>query len=114
LSAGIHGPVAGGVRCALAIRGGLDVQPYLGSAATFDLGGFGGAAGRPLAAGDRLHPVRAVPASELAACPPPLPAALRPVHARTWEIGVLEGPQDRKSTRLNSSHRLTSRMPSSA
>ena len=30
------------------------------------------------------------------------------------EAGVLAGIEDRKSTRLNSSHRLESRMPSSA
>ena len=28
--------------------------------------------------------------------------------------GIMRGEEDRKSTRLNSSHRLTSRMPSSA
>jgi urea carboxylase len=88
----IAGPTALGVRCALAVRGGLDATPYLGSTATFDLGGFGGGTGRPLAAGDWLPLVRAVPAGELASCPRPLPPAARPQHTRTWEIGVLEGP----------------------
>jgi putative transport protein len=40
---------------------------------------------------------------------------LRVPHATTWvEVGDVLHLVDRKSTRLNSSHRLTSRMPSSA
>ena len=31
-----------------------------------------------------------------------------------WVRGLIKGKQDRKSTRLNSSHRSLSRMPSSA
>lgn len=88
----IIGPTTTGLRCALAVRGGLDAPAYLGSAATFDLGGFGGCSGRPLAAGAWLPLARAVPASELPACPPPLPPAARPQHGRNWELGVLEGP----------------------
>ena len=45
-----------------------------------------------------------------------------PVSSDTWNVNaddiesvnVLKGPKDRKSTRLNSSHCVTSRMPSSA
>ncbi|HEX4650198.1 MAG TPA: biotin carboxylase N-terminal domain-containing protein, partial [Granulicella sp.] len=44
-----------GIRAYLALRGGIDTQPYLGSRSTFMLGGFGGAAGRALRAGDVLH-----------------------------------------------------------
>ena len=40
------------------------------------------------------------------------------MHTRKWDPGILfpngMGWRDRKSTRLNSSHSLTSRMPSSA
>ena len=35
-------------------------------------------------------------------------------HAEDMDIRYLLGIEDRKSTRLNSSHRCTSRMPSSA
>jgi urea carboxylase len=88
----IAGPGGTGVRCSLAVRGGLVADACLGSAATFDLGRMGGLAGRPLAAGDWLPLARAVPAAELAACPPPLPPAARPAYGRRWTLGVLEGP----------------------
>jgi urea carboxylase len=43
------GPVGGpGLRTYVALRGGLDVPTYLGSASTFTLGGFGGHGGRAL------------------------------------------------------------------
>ena len=40
----------------------------------------------------------------------------RPAGEAAWEsaLSVIEANKDRKSTRLNSSHRNTSRMPSSA
>ena len=85
-------PEATGCRGYLAIRHGLDVPTYLGSRATFDLGGFGGHAGRGLAAGDLVPLAREADPVELGACPPPLPAAARPVYTRTWTVGVLEGP----------------------
>ena len=43
-----------------------------------------------------------------------LSAALSQHHLSGFEIAPLEFHQDRKSTRLNSSHTLASRMPSSA
>ena len=43
-----------GLRSYVAIRGGVRVPEYLGSASTFALGGFGGHAGRSLVAGDLL------------------------------------------------------------
>jgi urea carboxylase len=45
----------GGQRAYLAIRGGIDVPPYMNSRATFTLGQFGGHAGRALRAGDTLR-----------------------------------------------------------
>ena len=78
-----------GIRAYLAIRGGIDCQPYLGSRATFMLGGFGGTNGRALRGGDVLH--LGQPDLTLIA-----PAALAPEHiptlTREWEIGVLFGP----------------------
>ena len=50
------GPSTGpGLRAYIAVRGGIDVPSYLGSASTFTLGGFGGHAGRALLAGDVLR-----------------------------------------------------------
>ncbi len=81
---------AGGSRAYLAVQGGLDVPDYLGSASTFTLGQFGGHGGRVLRGGDVLHisPVSArVAPLDVAAA-----AALTPVYATHWDIGVLIGP----------------------
>jgi urea carboxylase len=80
----VEGP---GMRAALAVRGGFAVEPYLGSAATFTLGGFGGHEGRALRAGDVLA-VGSEPATPVAALPP----GLAPVLRHDWELGVLVGP----------------------
>jgi urea carboxylase len=58
--------------------------PYLGSAATFTLGGFGGVAARALVAGDVLHLGHGpVGAGEALALPP---------LTREWRLRVLYGP----------------------
>jgi len=83
------GALAGpGFRSYLAVRGGIDVPDYLGSAATFTLGGFGGHGGRTLRPGDML---RLLPAGDgpLPECRGP---ALLPAMSSAWEIGVLYGP----------------------
>ena len=81
----VQGP---GARTYLAVQGGLDVPDYLGSRATFVLGGFGGHAGRTLRAGDWL-PVAGLPdAGRLAA----LPESARPAYVNAWVIGALYGP----------------------
>jgi urea carboxylase len=78
-----------GQRAYLALRGGIDTQPYLGSRSTFMLGQFGGAAGRALRAGDVLHlGQKDVTLLE----PAELPEASRPELTRHWQIGVLFGP----------------------
>jgi urea carboxylase len=83
------GPVDGrGLRAYLAVQGGFDVPDYLGSAATFMLGRFGGHAGRALRTGDVL---RVAAESSRLAAPPPLEVSL-PVFPEVWEIGVLYGP----------------------
>lgn len=77
-----------GARAYLCIAGGIDVPRYLGSRATFTLGGFGGHGGRALRAGDVLH---IEPAHPLA--PPPLGAeSVKPVIGDTWELRVIYGP----------------------
>jgi len=74
----------GGVRGYILFAGGLDVVPYLGSAATFTLGQFGGAAARGLVAGDVLHLGDAPTGKSVAAPLPPL--------GREWQLRVLYGP----------------------
>jgi urea carboxylase len=74
----------GGVRGYILIAGGLDVVPYLGSAATFTLGQFGGPAARALVAGDVLH------LGEGAIGTPE--AAALPSLGRDWQLRVLYGP----------------------
>lgn len=53
----IPGPATrgGGARAYLAVAGGIDVPPVLGSRATCEAGRFGGLDGRPLRPGDRLR-----------------------------------------------------------
>nr|WP_233153379.1 urea carboxylase [Kineosporia sp. R_H_3] len=84
---------AAGLRTYVLVAGGLDVPEYLGSAATFTLGGFGGHGGRALLAGDVI---RAVPhdAGPVAAQPVrrPVPVADRPVIGHDWTLGVTPGP----------------------
>ena len=78
-----------GCRTYLAVRGGFDVPEYLGSCATFTLGGFGGHAGRALRAGD-VVPLRAERSAPNQ--PEALPAELVPDLTDRWQIGVLPGP----------------------
>ncbi|MFD0987985.1 urea carboxylase [Methyloligella solikamskensis] len=77
-----------GQRAYLAVRGGIDVPPYLGSKSTFRLGQFGGHSGRVLRAGDVLHIGDDVSGEE----PTPVPSDLQPDVVNSWEIGVLYGP----------------------
>lgn len=82
------GPLgAPGMRGYVAIAGGLDVEPVLGSRATFLLGGFGGHAGRALAAGDVLSVRSAENCTE--------PVDVRPLLPRltdVWDVRVVPGP----------------------
>jgi biotin-dependent carboxylase-like uncharacterized protein len=48
------GPTLSGARCYLCVRGGISVEPFLGSASTHLLSGFGGYEGRALRKGDML------------------------------------------------------------
>ena len=96
------GTAAGpGLRLAVAVRGGIDVPPYLGSTSTFTLGGFGGHGGRALVPGDVLRlgsadadaPHPAFPeGARLTTIAGPTPAERRPHLTDTWQIGVTEGP----------------------
>jgi urea carboxylase len=80
----VRGP---GMRCYVLVAGGLDVPEYLGSAATFALGRFGGGTGSAVRPGDRL-PVGAGCGRVIGA----VPADEQPVFAHRWELAVTEGP----------------------
>jgi antagonist of KipI len=84
-----------GCRTYLAVRGGIDVPPFLGSRSTYARGGVGGLGGRALAAGDRL------PIGAVAGRPPParsLRAQDMPPRERSIALRVLPGPQDDRFT----------------
>lgn len=85
---------AAGVRCYLAVRGGIDVPPVLGSRSTYTRAQVGGLQGRALRAGDRLALLPApgdppVPRS----WPGPVPACGGPVLLR-----AIPGPQEERFT----------------
>ena len=77
----IEGP---GMRCYLAVAGGIESPDYLGSASTFSLGRFGGPFGRALLPGDVLG--MADCRVSMADCGKAVPIASE------WRIGVLYGP----------------------
>ena len=81
-------PPQKGFRVYLAVRGGIDCASYLGSRATFTLGGFGGFQGRELQAGDELP----LGSSEGLAKPAAIPASRKPRISHAWKIGVRIGP----------------------
>lgn len=78
-----------GARAYLAVRGGFQCPPYLGSRATFTLGQFGGHNGRALRAGDVLH----LDATAKPVAPAAVPESLRPEIGNRWELRVICGPQ---------------------
>ena len=82
----VGAPGGAGLRTYVLVAGGLDVPSYLGSAATFTLGRFGGHGGRALRAGDVLHGGDATGAGT------PVPADRRPAIGTEWAVGVVEGP----------------------
>ncbi len=69
----------------IAVAGGIDVPPVLGSRATYTMGALGGHEGRALLAGDRL------PVGDAGG--EPRPFAARPEYTRDWEIRAMRGPQ---------------------
>ncbi|MEO6082435.1 MAG: urea carboxylase [Umezawaea sp.] len=81
----IAAPPGPGMRTYLLVRGGFDVPDYLGSAATFTAGAFGGHGGRALRTGDVLRP-RPAGAVE------PVLVAEKPEFCTSWDVEVSEGP----------------------
>ncbi|WP_114423147.1 urea carboxylase [Nocardioides houyundeii] len=82
------GDATAGLRTYLALAGGLDVPAYLGSAATFTLGQFGGHGGRALRPGDVLRTATG-PSGDGSG---PVDPHLRPDLGSHWELAVTEGP----------------------
>ena len=82
-----------GVRSYLLVRGGFDIPLYLGSRATFVLGGFGGHCGRALRAGDIL-PLAAADGRQRWDDPLDAPASAQQevTYTHDWELRVLDGP----------------------
>jgi urea carboxylase len=74
-----------GFRLYVAVAGGIDVPPVLGSRSTYTMGSLGGLEGRALLAGDRL--------SVGAEVGTPRPFSARPEYAREWDIRAMRGPQ---------------------
>jgi urea carboxylase len=84
------GKLAGrGLRAYVLVAGGINVPLYLGSAATFTLGGFGGHEGRALKRGDVLAIGEPRGATTGATA---VPVADRPALTDAWQIAVAEGP----------------------
>ncbi|MET7941173.1 5-oxoprolinase/urea amidolyase family protein [Streptomyces sp. NPDC005302] len=83
----IGAPAGHGLRTyVLFAGGGLDVPAFLGSAATFTLGRFGGHGGRALRTGDVLH------GGAVTGFGAPVPPDDRPAFTDVWRIGAVEGP----------------------
>jgi antagonist of KipI len=80
-----------GVRAYLAVAGGIDVAPVLGSRSTYLRAAIGGFEGRALRAGDRL-PIGPPPSG--APTPPSRPLPAMPAAGGTVVLRVIPGPQD--------------------
>ncbi|WP_420030304.1 5-oxoprolinase/urea amidolyase family protein [Rhodococcus ruber] len=78
-----------GLRVYVLMQGGLDVDDYLGSAATFTLGKFGGHRGGILGEGDIIG---LAGRSDNSAVLGPIPMEHLPVLTSAWDIAVTEGP----------------------
>ena len=87
----VCGYAATGCRAYLAVRGGLDTQPVLGSRSTYTRAAVGGLEGRALKVGDKL-PVGAEFMYEGHSCV--LPGRFVPVYKEETEVRVLPGPQE--------------------
>lgn len=87
---------AGGMRSYVAVCGGIDVPPVLGSRSTNLASGFGGFAGRALRKGDILR--RTVVENELQCAGRAFEPAWIPQYPSRWRLRVIWGPQDDQFT----------------
>jgi antagonist of KipI len=96
-----------GCRAYLAIRGGISVDPVLGSKSTNLISGFGGYEGRNLRKGDILF--AASPFDHFNSTTRALDKDRIPVYTKDWVLRILWGPQDadfapESKTKLLDSH----------
>jgi urea carboxylase len=85
------GPARQGARAYLAVAGGIDVPPVLGSRSTFHMAGIGGMGGHAIKAGQTL------PVGEARGTPGRrVKPSARPVldSNRVWQIEAVPGPND--------------------
>ena len=82
-----------GARIDLALAGGIDVPPVMGSRSTYLRGGFGGYQGRAMRKGDGLD---CGPRRE--AGPPEIPFGLRPAYSDHPTLRAVLGAQDEEIT----------------
>lgn len=87
-----------GCRAVLAVAGGIDVPPVMGSRSTYLNGGWGGFAGRSLRPGD-LVSLGQMPRHLPGRAGRPVPPGLLPAYSDAPEIRVVMGPQDGCFTR---------------
>ncbi|MDD1762930.1 MAG: biotin-dependent carboxyltransferase family protein [Methanothrix sp.] len=89
LSLGVFGEF--GFRANLAVAGGIDVPPYLGSKSTCIFGSYGGFEGRKLAVGDVLK--FGAPSKSLdSLAGRKLKKEYLPKYSRIWELRAIPGP----------------------
>jgi len=101
----------GGLRVYLAISGGVDLPPVMGSRSTYLRGGFGGLEGRCLRAGDDLPLGSMIGKAMLT----PAPVELIPHYSPRPVLRAIPGPQEEcvsdagKSTFFSKSYEVTPR-----
>ena len=81
-----------GLRAYLAVAGGIDLPPVLGSRSTYVRSGLGGLNGRPLRAGDRLPVSNEGPSAQPVGRK--LPVEHVPSYGSSHVLRVVMGPQD--------------------
>ncbi|WP_206444457.1 biotin-dependent carboxyltransferase family protein [Nocardioides turkmenicus] len=89
------GWISEGLRAVIAVRGGLDLEPALGSLSSDTLAGLGPGdlGGRPLRAGD-VVPLHGPAAAPYAVDPCPAPADPLPAPGDTVDLRIVLGPRD--------------------
>jgi len=87
------GPAWSGARAYVAVAGGIDTPPVLGSRSTFHMAGIGGIEGHAIKAGQKVP--TGTPAPDAAPGRRVKPSARPPIDERkAWEIEVVAGPND--------------------
>ena len=101
------GDLRDGMRTYVAVRGGIDVPPIMGSRSTYLKGRFGGLEGRALQAGDLLS---TLPGDDIDFIAKQLPSSYTaPVYGGIHRLRVVPGPQDNAFEPEALSRFLTSR-----